>query len=52
LEPTVKDTIEKAFEQQLDNRSLHDLEKAVQPIRAILYLEDDAGEIVFDRRLI
>lgn len=51
-EATVKDTIEKAFEQQLDKWALHDLKKAVQHSRSILYLADNAGEIVFDRLLI
>jgi hypothetical protein len=49
---TVQETIERALHQPLDGRMLRHLRQAIAAARAILYLGDNAGEIVFDRLLL
>jgi uncharacterized protein with ATP-grasp and redox domains len=48
----VRDTVERALHQQLDPALLERFRQAIQAARSILYLGDNAGEIVFDRLLL
>jgi uncharacterized protein with ATP-grasp and redox domains len=48
----VRDTIEQALHQKLDSALLEHFKQEIQAARSILYLGDNAGEIVFDRLLL
>ncbi len=48
----VEETIERALHQDIDGPTLRQLEAEIQKARSILYLGDNAGEIVFDRLLL
>ncbi len=49
---TVQETLERALHQPLDPQTLQRLRRSIASARSILYLTDNAGEIVFDRLLI
>lgn len=49
---TVEETIDRALHQPLDEQVLERFRRAVAAARSILYLGDNAGEIVFDRLLL
>jgi len=51
-ESDVHEAIEQAMEAPLDNGALSDFRKAMADASSILYLGDNAGEIVFDRLLV
>lgn len=48
----VQDTIDQALDQPLDRSTLERLGQEIHNARSILYLGDNAGEIVFDRLLL
>lgn len=49
---TVQETIDRALHQPLDEQTLRQFREAIMAARSILYLGDNAGEIVFDRLLL
>ncbi len=49
---TVKETIDRALHQPLDEQVLERFRQSIAAARSILYLGDNAGEIVFDRLLL
>ena len=51
-EEKVREAIEQSLEKPLDGQMLEQFREAVSRARKILYLGDNAGEIVFDRLLI
>ena len=51
-ESDVHDAIEQAMDAPLDKAALNDFRKALADASSILYLGDNAGEIVFDRLLV
>jgi uncharacterized protein with ATP-grasp and redox domains len=51
-EPHVKETIDDSLNGYLDSKQIYDFKDAVNAAEEILYLADNAGEIVFDRLLI
>jgi len=51
-EEEIQETIERAVERSVDERALEEMRGAAAEAREILYLGDNAGEIVFDRLLI
>lgn len=48
-EDLIKDSVYKAFHQNLDIKSLTLFEKEIQKSKKILFIGDNAGEIVFDK---
>jgi damage-control phosphatase, subfamily I len=51
-EDMVAETISRSLTDPLDLEAVHDFEEAIDRAKDILYLADNAGEIVFDRLLI
>lgn len=51
-EKAISETLEKAIDRPVDERALEELRESAGRAKEILYLGDNAGEIVFDRLLI
>ncbi|MEA2063325.1 MAG: ARMT1-like domain-containing protein [Gemmatimonadota bacterium] len=51
-ESEVESTVSQALEAELDREAVEDFRKTLQNARNVLYVADNAGEIVFDRLLI
>lgn len=49
---TVQETIDRALHQEINPRILLQLRQEIQKAESILYISDNAGEIVFDRLLL